>query len=69
MYGYKVVSDRLAKEYGCFVLPAQTISIHKNKDYYYEYKAQSWKETIKADIDRIKQNAALLMKCTRNLLH
>lgn len=59
MYGYKVVSDRLAKEYGCFVLPAQTISIHKNKDYYYEYKAQSWKETIKADIDRIKNKMQL----------
>lgn len=58
IYGYKTVSDRLAKEYGCFVLPEQKINIRKNKDYYYEYKTQSWKETIKADIDMLKE------KCT-----
>lgn len=52
--GYKIVSDRLAKEYGCFVLPEQKITFHKNKDYYYEYKAQTWKTTIASDIDRIK---------------
>lgn len=68
IYGYKVVSDRLAKEYGCFVLPAQTISIHKNKDYYYEYKAQSWKETIKADIDRIKTKCSSIDEMYEELI-
>lgn len=58
IYGYKNVSDRLAKEYGCYVLPEQKITIHKNKDYYYEYKAQSWKETIKADIDMLKEKCS-----------
>lgn len=58
IYGYKSVSDRLAKEYGCYVLPEQKITIHKNKDYYYEYKAQSWKETIKADIDMLKEKCS-----------
>lgn len=54
LYGYKTVSDRLAKEYGCFVFPEQKITFHKHKDYYYEYKEQTWKTTITSDIDRIK---------------
>lgn len=54
LYGYKTVSDRLAKEYGCFVFPEQKITFHKKRDYYYEYKEQTWKTTITSDIDRIK---------------
>lgn len=54
LYGYKTVSDRLAKEYGCFVFPEQKITFRKKRDYYYEYKEQTWKTTITSDIDRIK---------------
>lgn len=68
IYGYKTVSDRLAKEYGCFVLPEQKITIHKNKDYYYEYKTQSWKETIKSDIDRIKVNCSNVDELLKELI-
>lgn len=68
IYGYKTVSDRLAKEYGCFVLPEQTINIRKNKDYYYEYKAQSWKETIKTDIDRLKEKCSSIDELYKELI-
>ena len=68
LYGYKTVSDRLAKEYGCYVLPEQKINIHKNKDYYYEYKAQSWKETIKADIDMLKEKCDSIDELYKELI-
>ena len=58
LYGYKEASDRIAKEYGCFVLPAQKIEFHKKKNYYYEYKSQTWRETIKNDIDFVKEKCS-----------
>ena len=66
--GYKSVSDKLAKEYGCFVLPEQKFTFHKNKNYYYEYKAQSWKTTITSDIDRIKSNCSNLDELFQELI-
>ena len=68
IYGYKTVSDRLAKEYGCFVLPEQEIKIRKNKDYYYEYKSQSWKDTIKADIDMLKEKCSSIDELYNELI-
>lgn len=68
IYGYKTVSDRLAKEYGCYVLPEQKISIRKNKDYYYEYKAQSWKETIRSDIDMLKARCSNIDELYKELI-
>ena len=58
LYGYKEASDRIAQEYGCFVLPAQKIEFHKKKNYYYEYKSQTWRETIKNDIDFVKEKCS-----------
>lgn len=54
LYGFKIKSDELAKEYGCFVMPLQKIKIEKNKNYYYEYKSQTLRATVKSDIDELK---------------
>lgn len=57
LYGFTELSDQLCREYGCFVLPARKIKIRNNKNYYYEYRTQTWKETIKEDIDRAKNKS------------
>ena len=51
LYGLSDTSDKIAAEYGCYIMPKRTFSKIKNKDYYYQYKQQSWKEKIKNDID------------------
>ena len=51
LYGLSDTSDRIASEYGCYIMPKRTFSKVKNKDYYYQYKQQSWKEKIKNDVD------------------
>lgn len=51
LYGLSDTSDRIASEYGCYIMPKRTFSKIKNKDYYYQYKQQSWKEKIKNDVD------------------
>ena len=51
LYGLSDTSDRIAKEYGCFVMPRKTYLKSKNKDYYYQYKEQSYKEKIREDIN------------------
>ncbi len=53
LYGLSDTSDRIAAEYGCFILPKKTYMKSKTKDYYYQYKEQSWKEKIKEDIEDI----------------
>ena len=57
LYGLSDTSDRIASEYGCYIMPKRTFSKIKNKDYYYQYKEQSWKEKIREDID------SLILKC------
>lgn len=58
LYALSDTSDRIAAEYGCFIMPRKTYLNLKNKDYYYQYKEQSFKEKIKDDID------SLIPKCT-----
>lgn len=53
LYGLSDASDRIAAEYGCYIMPKRTFSKVKNKDYYYQYKQQSWKEKIKSDVDNL----------------
>lgn len=58
LYGLSDVSDRIASEYGCYILPKRTFSKTKNENYYHQYKQQSWKQKIKEDIED------LMIKCS-----
>lgn len=58
LYGLSDVSDKIASEYGCYIMPKRTFSKIKNKDYYYQYKEQTWKQKIKEDVED------LLLKCS-----
>lgn len=51
LYGLSDTSDKIAAEYGCYIMPKRTFSKIKNKDYYYQYKQQSWKEKIRIDVE------------------
>ena len=53
LYGLSDTSDKIASEYGCFIMPKKTYLKSKTKDYYHQYKEQSWKEKIKEDIESI----------------
>lgn len=53
LYGLSDTSDRIAAEYGCFIMPRKTYLKSETKDYYHQYKEQSWKEKIKEDIEGI----------------
>ena len=53
LYALSDTSDRIAGEYGCFIMPRKTYLNNKNRDYYHQYKKQSWKEKIKLDIEDI----------------
>lgn len=53
LYGLSDTSDKIAAEYGCFIMPRKTYLKSKTKDYYHQYKKQSWKEKIKEDIEDI----------------
>ena len=46
LYGLSNTSDKIAAEYGCFIMPKRTFSKIKNKDYYYQFKEQTWKEKM-----------------------
>lgn len=58
LYGLSDTSDKIAAKYGCFIMPKRTFSKIKNKDYYYQYKQQSWKEKIRRDVED------LIYKCS-----
>lgn len=58
LYGLSNTSDKIAAEYGCFIMPKRTFSKIKNKDYYYQFKEQTWKEKIRADVEN------LILKCS-----
>lgn len=53
LYGLSDTSDKIAAEYGCFIMPKKTYLKSKTKDYYHQYKEQTWKEKIKEDIEGI----------------
>ncbi len=53
LYGLSDTSDKIAAEYGCFIMPRKTYLKSKTKDYYHQYKEQSWKEKISDDIKNI----------------
>lgn len=53
LYGLSDTSDKIAAEYGCFIMPRKTYLKSTTKDYYHQYKEQSWKEKIKEDIEGI----------------
>ena len=57
LYGLSDTSDKIASEYGCYIMPRKTYLNSKDKDYYYQYKEQTWKEKIKDDLE------SLLPKC------
>lgn len=58
LYALSDTSDRISAEYGCFIMPRKMYLKLKNKDYYYQYKEQSYKDKIKDDID------AIIPRCT-----
>ena len=53
LYALSDTSDKISAEYGCFIMPKKTYLKSKNKDYYHQYKEQSWKEKINEDIESI----------------
>ena len=54
LYGVSDTSDRISKEYGCFIMPRKTYLKSKNsQDDYYQYKRQSWKEQIEEHLERL----------------
>lgn len=53
LYGMSDTSDRIAAEYGCYIMPKRKFSKIKNKDYYYQYKEQTWKEKIQIDVEEL----------------
>lgn len=57
LYGLSDTSDKIAAEYGCYIMPKRIFSKIKNKDYYYQYKEQTWKQKIKEDVE------PLIYKC------
>lgn len=60
LYALSDTSDRISAEYGCFIMPRKTYLKLKNKDYYYQYKEQSYKEKIKEDVEAIIPRCASL---------
>lgn len=60
LYALSDTSDRISAEYGCFIMPRKTYLKLKKKDYYYQYKEQSYKEKIKDDVEAIIPRCASL---------
>ena len=53
LYGLSNTSDKIAAEYGCYIMPKRTFKTVKGKDYYNQYKEQTWKEKISEDVEQI----------------
>lgn len=53
LYGLSDTSDRIASEYGCFIMPRKIYHKSRERDYYYQYKRQTWKEQIQEDIEKV----------------
>lgn len=53
LYGLSNTSDRIASEYGCFIMPKKIYQKSRERDYYYQYKRQTWKEQIQDVLEKI----------------
>ncbi len=53
LYGLSDTSDKIAAEYGCFIMPKKIYHKSRERDYYYQYKRQTWKEQIQDDIEKV----------------
>lgn len=53
LYGLSDTSDKIAAEYGCYIMPRKTYLKDTKKDFYYQYKEQSFKEKIQIDLESI----------------
>lgn len=54
LYGVSDTSDRIAAEYGCFIMPRKTyLKSKNNQDDYYQYKRLFWKEQIAENLERL----------------
>ncbi len=53
LYGLSDTSDKIAAEYGCFIMPKKIYQKSRERDYYYQYKRQTWKEQIQDDIEKV----------------
>ena len=53
LYALSNTSDKIAAEYGCFIMPQKTYHKDKKKDLYYQYKEQTFKEKIQEDIESV----------------
>lgn len=53
LYGLSDTSDKIAAEYGCYVMPRKIYLKNSKKDLYYQYKEQSFKEKIQIDLESI----------------
>lgn len=53
LYGLSDTSDKIAAKYGCYVMPRKTYLKDSKKDFYYQYKEQSFKEKIQIDLESI----------------
>lgn len=60
LYGLSDTSDKIAEQYGCYIMPKRKFSKIKNKDYYYQYKEQTWREKIKENIESVIQKCCSL---------
>ena len=53
LYGLSDTSDKIAAQYGCFIIPKKIYQKSRERDYYYQYKRQTWKEQIQDDIEKV----------------
>lgn len=53
LYALSDTSDKIAAEYGCYIMPRKTYHKDKKKDLYYQYKEQTFKEKIQEDIESV----------------
>lgn len=53
LYGLSDTSDKIAAQYGCFIMPKKIYHKSRERDYYYQYKRQTWKEQIQEDIEKV----------------
>ena len=56
MYGYKEASDRISKEYGCYIMPPFELnkSTAKKSGNYRFYKHQTWRNVLAEDVKQAK---------------
>ncbi len=57
LYGLSETSDKIAAEYGCYIMPKRTFKKSKDNNYYSQYREQTWREKIEIDVEN------LLTKC------